>query len=394
MYWDDSIYVDVQDINERWIDVFVRLSPSDPIWRITFVYGELRVENRHLMWESLCRLRNTSDLPWLITGDFNETLWEFEHLSVSARPQAQMLAFRDCLETCQLVDLGFVGYPYTYDNKRSGRANVQVRLDRAVADNAWRDLFPEAAVVHLTSPRSDHCPILVRCTLETQVQVGRSRRYEVMWEREPALAEVVQEAWSKAGAKGDLGAVSNALKATMVALHQWSNKTLGNITKEIEKSRTRLEELRNMNADRSELHKASDQMDELLYKEEMMWMQRSRLEWLKYGDRNTNCFHRKAVWRARKNKIKGLLDDNGVLQTVHSAMSGMARAYFQNLFEADTSLVPDTVVSLFNHVITDAMNEKLCESFTNKEISDTLFQIGPLKAPGPDGFLSNAIGLL
>lgn len=32
------------------------------------------------------------------------------------------------------------------------------------------------------------------------------------------------------------------------------------------------------------------------------------------------------------------------------------------------------------------MNNKLCEEFTEEEISLAMFQIGPLKAPGPDGF--------
>ena len=32
------------------------------------------------------------------------------------------------------------------------------------------------------------------------------------------------------------------------------------------------------------------------------------------------------------------------------------------------------------------MNEKLCEDFSDKEIADALFHIGPLKAPGPDRF--------
>lgn len=32
------------------------------------------------------------------------------------------------------------------------------------------------------------------------------------------------------------------------------------------------------------------------------------------------------------------------------------------------------------------MNTSLTKEFTEKEISDALFQIGPLKAPGPDGF--------
>jgi hypothetical protein len=32
------------------------------------------------------------------------------------------------------------------------------------------------------------------------------------------------------------------------------------------------------------------------------------------------------------------------------------------------------------------MNDDLCKDFTDEEISDALFQIGPLKAPGVDGF--------
>jgi hypothetical protein len=44
------------------------------------------------------------------------------------------------------------------------------------------------------------------------------------------------------------------------------------------------------------------------------------------------------------------------------------------------------VVNLFANNINEDVNEQFCKGFTAEEISDALFQIGPLKAPGPDGF--------
>lgn len=43
------------------------------------------------------------------------------------------------------------------------------------------------------------------------------------------------------------------------------------------------------------------------------------------------------------------------------------------------------MVDLFNPVITEEMNYSLLKPYSAEEISNALFQIGPLKAPGPDG---------
>jgi hypothetical protein len=93
----------------------------------------------------LCALKDTSTLPWFAVGDFNEALWQHEHLSICPRPENRMAAFRDALMVCELKDLGFEGLPFTYDNRRSAREDVKVCLDRGLADDRWRDIFSDAA---------------------------------------------------------------------------------------------------------------------------------------------------------------------------------------------------------------------------------------------------------
>jgi hypothetical protein len=64
----------------------------------------------------------------------------------------------------------------------------------------------------------------------------------------------------------------------------------------------------------------------------------------------------------------------------------MATSYFKELFTRDHSLNADALVDLIQEKVTLEMNTDLCKDFTDEEIGDALFQIGPLKAPGVDGF--------
>jgi hypothetical protein len=194
-----------------------------------------------------------------------------------------MAIFREALNDCNLVDLGFVGLPFTYDNGRRGDANVRVRLDRAVADAAWRDLFGDATLHHLVSSRSDHCPLLLEIRKESwERHKTRVFRYEIMWERLELMAHEIKEAWCTAPNREGLGGIAKALRRVQGALRVWSKRNFGSITSELNALRITLEELENNpQCERQEIRQVTDKMDELLYREEMMWLQRSRVAWLK-----------------------------------------------------------------------------------------------------------------
>ena len=66
-----------------------------------------------------------------------------------------MKEFRDVLDECGLMDLGYVGDKFTWRGKRAGGLVLE-RLDRAVASNGWFPRFPGSKVQHLRTHSSDH----------------------------------------------------------------------------------------------------------------------------------------------------------------------------------------------------------------------------------------------
>ncbi|KAK8684332.1 hypothetical protein V6N13_040362 [Hibiscus sabdariffa] len=51
---------------------------------------------------------------------------------------------------------------------------------------------------------------------------------------------------------------------------------------------------------------AKTELKSLLDKDEQYWAQRSRVNWLQFGDRNSAYFHARASGRKKKNRIRGL----------------------------------------------------------------------------------------
>ena len=61
----------------------------------------------------------------------------------------------------------------------------------------------------------------------------------------------------------------------------------------------------------SEINTLRQEINDLLDSEEIMWQQRSKVQWMRLGDRNTKYFHLKALERKKENAINRIMDENG-----------------------------------------------------------------------------------
>ena len=59
--------------------------------------------------------------------------------------------------------------------------------------------------------------------------------------------------------------------------------------------------------------------------------------------------------------------------------------YFENLFNVGTCTQVDDCLNTVEHKLTPNMQQILSSDFTTDEIKTAVFQMGPTKAPGPDG---------
>ena len=117
-----------------------------------------------------------------------------------------------------------------------------------------------------------------------------------------------------------------------------------------------------------------------------MARQRSRVEWLREGDHNTSFFHAKASARKSTNNITSLVREDGSKCDSHGEIKGMVHQFYEHFFSSEPSDSVDAVLDAIHLKVTDDMNVDLCKPYTDEEIGATLFQMGPTKAPGPNGF--------
>ncbi|KAL8161733.1 hypothetical protein V2J09_013222 [Rumex salicifolius] len=189
---------------------------------------------------------------------------------------------------------------------------ITKRLDRILVDSRARLLWPSTCVCHLSKFASDHTPLLLQLKPRViWIKQRRPFRFEAAWQSHPNFDEFLRSNW-----KGDIH-TADALSHLRHKLTGWNVEIFGNIHKckakileDLDRVQISLEEgVKDALIQRNKELQAEIEL--VLHQEEVLWLQKSRENWLRDGDRNTSFFHASTIIRRRRNKIDTLQNANG-----------------------------------------------------------------------------------
>jgi hypothetical protein len=226
-----------------------------------------------------------------------------------------MVRFRNVLQACELDEVHLQNRRFTWSNERQNP--TLCKLDAFYCNADWDLRFGTHVIHALSSPLSDHCPLLLAD--DSGPKRPRSFKFENFWLRLPGFSEVVKEAWeAPISHTGPCQILFHKLRATGKCLHKWGKGIYSNVKVLLHAALLVI------------LHFDMAQEERLLYPEELdlraslkrrvvalavveraRKRQCARIANIKEGDANTKFFHLRVNARRRKNHIHRLKKNNG-----------------------------------------------------------------------------------
>jgi len=112
LLWRDyNVDINIINLDERAITAEVCKLGSCP-WYFTAVYGIPNDILCHQLWVKLAHFNTIFDKPWLLAGDFNDTVSRGERQGCSPQLERRCNCFNNWLHNNGFVDLGFIGPPF------------------------------------------------------------------------------------------------------------------------------------------------------------------------------------------------------------------------------------------------------------------------------------------
>ncbi|XP_074292463.1 uncharacterized protein LOC141619337 [Silene latifolia] len=285
IYWKPEIVtVNIVTEHQQFITIKMSRNRSFP-WLFSAVYASPDPTNRKELSVELETLVRQNDKPWLLAGDFDKTRNLNERHGGNSSMARRCAVFNNWIENCDLIELAFTGSAHTWARGNNVETRQSARLDRALCNTDWGSMFEEAMVKHLPTYQSDHCPLSISPNgFAPLASVQKPFKFQATWMTHENFSEYVQENWPV------VGDFPNRLKVLSEKLQDWNKKEFGNIFRQkiillarIEGCQRELSIARNGGLIKLEA-KLRKVLDEVLEREELLWYQKSRVDFIVDGD--------------------------------------------------------------------------------------------------------------
>ncbi|XP_061343636.1 uncharacterized protein LOC133289659 [Gastrolobium bilobum] len=281
----------------------VGYSASGEEENFTFIYGSPKRPERAALWSGLRNIADRGLDKWAVMGDFNAYLEVSDKQGGADVNWGSMQEFANCLSDCGLSDLGFSGPKFTWK-----RGALQERIDRLLGNEGWMLSFPNRSISHIHYYGFDHRPLVLKNGNE-----GYSAGGGWVASKEDFHKEAVE--WHHLKFKEDQKKklnIQRRIRGVDLQLSRGPNESLERLHRDL-----------------------WQELNKIFIQEEITWFQRSRNNWLAYGDRNSRFFHATTVARNRRNKIMSLKDEQDEWIQDPEALKEMVIGFFKNLYKEE-----------------------------------------------------------
>ena len=342
----------------------------------------------------MCSFANSSSLPFIIIGDFNELSSSADKLGGAPFHVNRIARFLSICSAASAIELPFVGQEFTWRKKRSGTNNVLERLDKAIVSLGWLELFSNASIVNHVFTSSDHSPISLSLPM-VKVSKAPPFRFQKMWCLRKDFDCLVKKTWCTKFHGSHMYCLVQKCKLLKSKAKEWNKYKFGNIFRQVKVVDDSLSIIQsNLNLDPSNIRLISRQ-EALLTKRRKLfefqssfWKQKSKEKFWEEGDANTAYFHASASIRRNRNQIKSFCTSSGVWSSNPLQIALDITAEFTARFTSNSScgFDLDSDFSLIDSIISEDDNSFLIRPVLDDEIKAAVFDLAPDKTPGPDGF--------
>eukprot|EP00253_Pinus_taeda_P011982 PITA_11982 len=365
---------------------------------ITGVYGPPSLGRREQFINSLRTIRRLyPEAAWIIGGDFNLIRSLDEKKGGLRRRDHFMDSFNDVIEELRLVDIQSINGVYTWNNRRGGKNQIASRLDRFLVSEAIMklDVFVEAKILPYLG--SDHWPIRLEIDIK-RIQGKRPFRLEAFWLRDPDFIKKVEEWWGNCTSKGRnrMHTFQLKLKSLKSQIKRWNKEVFGNILEDKQKLEKEMEDIQQKIILEGRIEESVNKegiilgrLEERRKQEEILWRQKSRIKWLKEGERNTKFFHQAMIKHRQGNRILSIKNKNGERVVEQNEIEQVLVDYHKEILtepQVDRTRAIQEICSAIPRLVSEDQNRALMRAVTIEELEEVVKSMKKGTAPGPDGF--------